>query len=1148
MYLNGKKFELFKNDNKNTILIRIAKQLNTIPKYLFFNCGIPDSFTDSNVKVTDILKVIKDNPDFTELYTQISEQKQYFESIDIDDILIPFLIYHPQNEFILVLTFYLESELGIPNAQDKIDKILRDLPKLKSELEDEIKQNTSLSKEETKLFKTLDDTPGIPTTPFEPEKISYSFYITIPNINSNLEIFNSLILNPTIPFAVCGKFYKILKDFIPKDNWEQSIDDIIILKMQDINNPKEYTDVVMEYTEQSSGENVLITMIINISTKRKVEHCLIIDQILQIIPNADRPTTVSQNKISGTFYIPNQSLNTYLFADLLLNDPLFASMMAIDESTKATKIRDSVYVHFKNQDIGEVAFNITEKIAEKGDPSLIGKDVLGEFKFGSTFLRIKIVRAENDQAVINFQNLFGKLIAIYNKHKPKLLKIYKEYIPGFGTVTEKPYKKPTKIILKNIAPEVFVKGYPTLCLKQPSIISDSEIPIEEAKGKRVMTFPATENEGIIQRNYICNHKDHPFPGLRENNRLSNKDLVPYLPCCYAKDHSQTKNNLYQLYYHGQPLQKQDQAFSRLLLTNKFAKKDIYGTLPENINNLLNIFAKNTNQIFVRKGMDSDTSSLLECISTALSGTLDFNMENIETIRQNMATDENAALCKQSMYDYTIQEIKDIIQDPLQNMPSQLFVSMLQEIFNCYIFVFAKTLHEGYATIVKPRSLETYLEWIQDSDRPVILLYEHYGTKADFSEQPKCELIVEWNLNKKIETQSVFNLQSPLIQTIQKLYTQSIQGSKLGNPIPRLTFPILDKLNIISQGLDTYGKCRMLLIDYQGDIGTLLTSPMPPLSFPIQEDLQIKTFTNKTGEKMRKEWNLTRDQNSGKLHRTIGNVELQVPLQDFKSKTGYVDTQNSSFHNFNKYKKLARYITSYTLWLYSHFLFNNGLEPSDDSLLQFVDNHIIIDPTFIYTEVPKAFSLTSGVMKDNKLVIKSQEALKRLLFKIRLLSKNSKKTKMYRSQTQISDYYFDITDFTSHTNQIIIEGQISVLNLIDEQDTKLLLVDHIIQNRKSPYVFSNILVQEGEPFIAQQAPTLPCAIQILQNWSEKGNNVGYQLDQQDIDCEVDNLDCIFHIYVSPKEITSYKVGKGTDKQIIGYRTEEGNNFIALIPLN
>ena len=65
-------------------------------------------------------------------------------------------------------------------------------------------------------------------------------------------------------------------------------------------------------------------------------------------------------------------------------------MITIDESDKATKQKDSIYIYFRHPKVGEVHANLTSKVAEKGDPYLRGKDIQDEFKLGTVYTRVKV--------------------------------------------------------------------------------------------------------------------------------------------------------------------------------------------------------------------------------------------------------------------------------------------------------------------------------------------------------------------------------------------------------------------------------------------------------------------------------------------------------------------------------------------------------------------------------------------------------------------------------------------------------------------------------------------------------------------------------------------------------------------------------------
>ena len=134
-----------------------------------------------------------------------------------------------------------------------------------------------------------------------------------------------------------------------------------------------------------------------------------------------------------------------------------------------------------------------------------------------------------------FKNSFPKLITLYDARVDNVIQFYRQFIPDFGKTTDASLpvrSRRSKTKLRDIAPEVFITGYPPLCSNQPVIVSDEEAEQAKRQGLQVMVFPKP-GTSIEQRNYVCNYDVEKYPGLR-NNPLSNKNVLPFLPCCYGK--------------------------------------------------------------------------------------------------------------------------------------------------------------------------------------------------------------------------------------------------------------------------------------------------------------------------------------------------------------------------------------------------------------------------------------------------------------------------------------------------------------------------------------------------------------------------------------------------------------------------------------
>jgi hypothetical protein len=105
-------------------------------------------------------------------------------------------------------------------------------------------------------------------------------------------------------------------------------------------------------------------------------------------------------------------------------------MMVIDESKKISKNKDGVYVYFYNENIGEIRASIIEKIPKRNNETEIKKNKR-IFPENKEYIRIKITKAENQEAVFEFQQIISKLFSIYNDLENEMIEFYSNFIPNF---------------------------------------------------------------------------------------------------------------------------------------------------------------------------------------------------------------------------------------------------------------------------------------------------------------------------------------------------------------------------------------------------------------------------------------------------------------------------------------------------------------------------------------------------------------------------------------------------------------------------------------------------------------------------------------------------------------------------------------------
>ena len=77
---------------------------------------------------------------------------------------------------------------------------------------------------------------------------------------------------------------------------------------------------------------------------------------------------VEEKNVSGTFLYPGQELNLEVFLDVVLNDLLFSSLLAVNESKSVIRKKNTVYVYFKDLAVGTVTATVSPKVVGANDP------------------------------------------------------------------------------------------------------------------------------------------------------------------------------------------------------------------------------------------------------------------------------------------------------------------------------------------------------------------------------------------------------------------------------------------------------------------------------------------------------------------------------------------------------------------------------------------------------------------------------------------------------------------------------------------------------------------------------------------------------------------------------------------------------------
>jgi hypothetical protein len=529
----------------------------------------------------------------------------------------------------------------------------------------------------------------------------------------------------------------------------------------------------------------------------------------------------------------------------------------------------------------------------------------------------------------------------------------------------------------------------------------------------------------------------------------------------------------------------------------------------------------------------------------------------EKKRKELAIPELAAACRQELYNSSEAEIISLIENPNVYLDPKLFVHLLEIVYKCNIFIFTRNSVGGELTL--PRHLEAYFK--NKSTKTCVFIFEHNGSESDNAQYPQCELIIRYNSENKSEEPSYnFKFSEPVSKGVNYVFNELkkayISGKEIEDEI--FSFNIQPQYQVI----DKYGKARIFKFVFNTQNVDLITTPIQPLPIIESTNIYVNSIDIKTALEFCKIMNInilgqnTFNNRIKNIYGLIGTLDITIPILDALPIPGipmtsqpipYPESKISDLEIYNNNKKTARYITEYMFWMYSIFIHNNNIQVLDlNSIKAFVENKITIIPNYPYKNISNIFSLSSNMIQDGKLIVTSDEMLKRLIFVLRLeIIRNKPELVNYYKKSSIPNYYTDITDFDTYPHQIILSGDTSVDKLIQENKVNYNLQYKVDTNTIFPYFFRNELI-DNNIYLAQNTNTINNALYIERTWRENEYNPGNEV----ITLEKEPFVFTLYSYANSQNINKKYINSNSpdNYKILGYKTEDERSlFTALLPI-
>ena len=1131
------------------------------------------------------------------------------------------------------------NERFFSNMYISLERIWEEKDSYLNILDSKILENSEISEKTSKSFREFDEYEGLSYSDFELEQVDYTLKFVIENKTSIsvLELFNYLTLTNNVPFATSNNYFKVLKEFIPLESWSEYAEvlgDSILLKInnkkdlyQNINNADEkildenYSNILFSI-EKDENENDYIKADFSLINKPKyVLKEIFIERMMECL-NSDLAIQIIDeqiNNINGFFVFPKIYLNNiYVINDFIINDERFSSVLTINEK-KATKDKASLHVRFFHESSDKLTADLTDQIVDKEIeiPNCLSQKTenqsIKNLPNGSKYLRVKIRKSSGPESISFFQTILSKLLRIYEIEYQSISDIYSEFIPEFSTFktideTKKQKSGTKKLQLKDVLPDVFLPKYSKRCdpVRQPKIVNIEDLP--EGENENVLLFPKKEKEDDLQCAFMCKNVNFPYPGLL-NNKLSNNDKYPFLPCCYEAPQNKPGSRYRQYYFGEEKKEDKKSPVLGVIITNKLVFNGTRAKLPVNINK---IFQLNINNIlrynYLRRGVLNTKHSFLNCVLEAMNPDIDGkNFRNLSSekkievmvrIREELSTESWPISCKQEMYDYGKEDIERKIKNIELYFDPRLFIHLLEIKYQCNIYMFTRNKNHPNGAMILPRFNKTYYK--MSNDKKTVLIYEHMGSDLDKKEFPHCELIVQENKKDPEDMVRKFDYNSEVSRIVKHFFQKMCESYniKLGEEKKRnniviknvdykfLTFEETEEIKFLSQVIDSYGKTRMINIEFieggETNIVSLLTDPIQPLNLPEYNSQIVNQIRVNNAESLIKKLNvkvicqvseLSRDQGIiNEINGKIGDVNIVIPLKNSKpiknipivsKNINYLKYNISLNDMYNKCKKNAKYISQYIFWLYSEFLENNNIKmlkdmTSETNILKFFDEYTTLIENYQYGYVSRYFSKDNSLFQDGKLVIENLNTKNKFIYVLVLkIVRDENGVQEYYKKQILDDFFEEETDFDYHDYQIILKGtdllnqrNINITNKLNIYESYHLPENNQSEDQDNLYFFQNKIIDDNV-YLAQNTDDIYKALKIAYIWNSQNYNCGYEASniESDIsDDEIYSYSYTLYTLSDSKNITKY-IGMGMENdfniKILGYKVDEKNLFTVLL---
>lgn len=929
--------------------------------------------------------------------------------------------------------FDLEAELG------NIDEsIWSNRTTTINEFKDMLKENLKHVKKQTQITNVWDGiNPSFDTSAFILTKVNHE--TEIPNLSgkNELMVFDSIKLNDLVVACFYQDLIKynpentdIINDYLNQDRMLtkkiKASDIVRIMITSNLPNARLKYKMINIFVTKDNKITLTIESLIN---EPKVNDSLknIIKNILIDMEEQEAYNQrVEKDFFYGT-YTASINIPIIVLKDLVTNDPNVYNISYINESALITTRRNTLNLYLKE---GERSEDWSERSRD------IGVSIFERPETVGMFIRLKKIKGGSDLKTRIDSNIatVNKILAYTFSKVDLIIDFYKKYVDL--KVELQPFNKSLDSKALEQAhrakvPEIFAPNYTRLCGKPPIVVEDEALNQSLTGGlsddHEIIKFPIYGE--IESKLFKCPYPGYKYPGLRENTKLINKEIFPFLPCCYQRPQKNSKN--YKAYF-NQEIYKQRINMGEVGKTLKILSPKRLGVLPPKIDKLLNYSTKDK---FYRFGSPLSKTSCLDVLNMVT------DQDNLNHVKIRSELAKRAELCKGGFSTLTVKEIEMKIMDPNTYINPRYFKGALEDYYQISYILFSKDKDDF--SLYPNR----FVRFICPLKKKVIFMIEH-------EESEHVELIVDEEtlnyINKQgkkpiylydksdLQIKQIFSIYMERFNYI--LYDIDNKGFKnLSQSTNKMVFQMYpwEYINIngkisryvepLNQYVDGFGQTRLVEFKFENISFVGQFEPLPCLKIPIKN---LDHFLSINGD-------LT-PQQTDKLTREFPWCTL-TPLTPFTSLEG------QDFHKFTRLKKMAEYI----LWAACHVYSTLYLKNENLTVDEWITKHtrIVDDYTYSRVTIRPIFNI-SELMVDGKFIFSSMELQDRIRFNVSLISSANLSlfsTNIYHS------FYKDISNF-----KVEYPAQLALSKRDYFERTREPYILNILNSKNIQYIRSNVL--------------------------------------------------------------------------------------------